>query len=650
MKTILFFLFGIASFNISTAQITTPVIRANFGVDADLRANYYNGAVNSAVDDWYNNGTLGTGEFMIDTIGAAAIVSGYTTNPATRMYPFSRLMKPLPYTTVSNRLVIDAIFNRDHHGTDSTVFASGSNKNGMSPVNWSCPIAQNIPDKNDILDAFTHIRRAGPNVTDSLWMFGGISIVNTTGNRYFDFELYQTDIYYDRTTRTFKNYGPDAGHTSWIFDASGNVLQSGDIIFSAEFGSSVLTLIEARIWVNQSALSISPANFSWGGLFDGASSGATYGYASIVPKTAGAFYTGIQSTSGTWAGPFALVLQDNSVVSNYVANQFMEISVNLTKLGIDPGTYSTNPCGTPFRRVLVKTRSSTSFTAELKDFIAPYSMFNYPPVDAFTNIVYYCEVFPPTTISVINPVTSSIYTWTTVDGHIVGSNIGISIVVDRPGTYVVTQQLHAQCLLYAQDSVVMLFDSVCKVLDIDLYNFNVRRYDKDVELKWQVSNNKEAKSFDIEYSYNNQDFTRLAVLNAGNEINQASYTYSYPFAATNKPIIFYRIRINAKDGRIKYSNIIVLRNNPGIPDNDVTVFPNPTSGESWLSFNAKAEEVTEASIWNAQGKLISIARLEIHIGENLAALPDLSGKPVGVYFVKIKLKGQFITKKIFLVK
>lgn len=137
MKKLLSFLLLILFSNASSAQITTPVIKANFGVDADLRANYFNGAINSAVDDWYNNGTAGSGQYMIDTTGAAAIVAAYTSNPASRMFSFSRLMDPMPYTTVSNRLVLDAVFHRDYHGTDTTVFAAGSNKNGMSPATWT---------------------------------------------------------------------------------------------------------------------------------------------------------------------------------------------------------------------------------------------------------------------------------------------------------------------------------------------------------------------------------------------------------------------------------------------------------------------------------------------------------------------------------
>ena len=88
--------------------------------------------------------------------------------------------------------------------------------------------------------------------------------------------MYQTDIYYDRTSRQFIGFGPDAGHTAWQFDAAGNVTRPGDIIFTAEYSSSSLSMVEARIWINQSSLSVTPAVFNWGGQFDGASAGATF--------------------------------------------------------------------------------------------------------------------------------------------------------------------------------------------------------------------------------------------------------------------------------------------------------------------------------------------------------------------------------------
>src|SRR6478609_829767 len=90
----------------SSAQITTPIIKAAFGVDGDLRANYFNGFVQSGNDDWFNNGTAGTGFFVIDTTGAASVVAGYLSDVS----PFPRRMKPLfrsmsrpKFTVINNR-------------------------------------------------------------------------------------------------------------------------------------------------------------------------------------------------------------------------------------------------------------------------------------------------------------------------------------------------------------------------------------------------------------------------------------------------------------------------------------------------------------------------------------------------------------------
>ena len=162
MKKIFYLIIFLSSWGYLKAQTITSATKANFGVDAELRANFYNNIAQSGTDDWFNNGTAGTGAFVIDTTGAGALVARYAIDPAFRKLPFYRAMKYTAYSTVNNKLLLDAIFIRDYHGTDSTIFASGASKNGESPADWTCPVAQSIPDKNEILDMMVHIRRAGP--------------------------------------------------------------------------------------------------------------------------------------------------------------------------------------------------------------------------------------------------------------------------------------------------------------------------------------------------------------------------------------------------------------------------------------------------------------------------------------------------------
>jgi hypothetical protein len=647
MKQLLLTLLFTGHLFYGSAQITTPVIRANFGVDADLRCNYFNGLVQSGNDDWFSlPGSSGTGNFIIDTTGAAAILAGYISNPASRMLSFSRLMRQTPYTVLNNRLLLDGIFIRDYHGDDSTVFASGSNKNGMSPVNWSCPVSQGIPDKNDILDVYVHARRAGPNITDSLWMFGGISIENTTGNRYFDFELYQSDFYYDRPTRTFQNYGPDEGHTSWLFNADGSINRPGDIIFTAEFGNSSLTLIEARIWVNKSSLSITPMFFNWGGLVDGASAGSVFGYANILPKTAGAFYTGLQCGNGIWTGAFSCVRQDNSVIANYTAKQFMEISVNLTKLGLDPAYISSNGCGTPFRRVVVKTRASTSFTAELKDFVAPFRMFDYPYPQAVAQVPFFCGEMGVSDISVINPLSSSLYTWNTSNGNIVGTNIGPTIRVDTTGNYEVTQQLHAQCPAYARDTVTIKFDSLCVPLERNLVDFTaLRNQTNKVNLFWKVVQNEQILSYTIEYSIDNITFSNAGMVNAGSENGTKSFNFLHNINYGGAGLVYYRLLITGYDGRKSFSRVIAIRLSE-TSDLKLLVYPNPVINSAYVELAIAENTIAEYRLVDANGKELTRNKINLFKGINTFNIRALSDAKPGMYYLNLLVNGKVLTSKI----
>ncbi len=81
MKTILRLLFLLLCANCTEAQITSAVTRAGFGIDADLRANFFNGIQQSGTDDWFSApGSFGAGTWVIDTTGAAALVARYATD------------------------------------------------------------------------------------------------------------------------------------------------------------------------------------------------------------------------------------------------------------------------------------------------------------------------------------------------------------------------------------------------------------------------------------------------------------------------------------------------------------------------------------------------------------------------------------------
>ncbi len=653
MKTILWLLlFLFCSPLYHNGQITVPVIKANFGVDADLRSNYFNGLVQSGNDDWFKlPATIGTGQFIIDTAGAAAILAGYASNSALRKLPFFRTMRFPNYSVVNNRLLIDAYYVRDYHGDDSTMFAAGSNKNGMSPVDWSCPVSQSIPDKNEILEIMMHVRRAGPNLTDSMWLMGGISIENTTGNRYFDFEMYQTDIYYNRATRSFYNYGPDAGHTRWQFDATGNITKPGDIILTAEYSSASLSFIEARIWINKDDLLITPTGFNWSGSFDGDGSGAQFGYAGIQPKTAGTFYTGLQSVNNTWAGPFSLVLGDNSVLTNYIAKQYMEFSVNLSKLGLDDASiFGGDDCVMPFRRVMVKTRASTSFTSELKDFVAPFDFFLAPRAEVETMLPIICDTGVVSTIYVMNPIPTSIYQWSTINGNIVGPTNGTSIVVDTPGTYIVNQYLQAACSIYASDTITIGSLGTCEVLHNNLLSATSRYHNEAVTVNWRVAANEFVNHFAVERSFDGHNFEVITLLpRTPYRSGQQDYSYTDLLANDFHTKVYYRIKLVQTAGNTLLSRLMyqqISRNSKS----GIVVFPNPVKHIMNLQFSSPVTAKADTKLINEYGQVSLNLSFGVINGNNRIEIVLPENIRPGYYTLVTQIAGTTLTQKVLIVK
>jgi hypothetical protein len=635
-------------------QITTPVIRAGFGVDADLRANYFNGFIQSGNDDWFNNGTAGTGRFVIDTTGAAKILAGYMSDVAP--YPkrgaaLFRSMSVPPFSVVNNRLWYDAMWVRDHHGKDSTVFSAGSNKNGDSPETWTGAF-QGLPDKNDILDIFMHMRRSGPTTNDSLWFYGALSLDNVTGNRYFDFEMYQTDIYFDMVTKKFFGYGPDMGHTSWEFDSTGKVTKAGDVIFTASYQSSSLSVVEARIWVSQATYSsVIPTQFNWGGLYDGGYNGAPYGYASIKPNTAGPYYTGLGSGNNVWAGPFQLVLQSDAVVNNYVKDQFMEFSVNLSKLGLDPANlFGMDICGTPFNRMIVKTRASESFTAELKDFIAPLDLFLAPRAEVAAEVPIFCIDTATSLIQVLNPHAGSLYTWSTLNGNIISDSTGIWIQVNTPGTYNVTQYLLAGCSPYAEDLAIVIRDD-CEVLPAR-FRFFSATYNNDsnneAELEWTISNNYLVRSFTVERSLDGVNFEMTGVILADkNERSDATYGLKQ-ILPENYPWVDYRIKLIGEDGKVIYSKVVkIIMKNRLMAGMMVT--PNPVRGKFQLNINSAVAEKGKIILMDLHGRPVLVIDAELKKGINILTVPVGEHWQPGMYNAILKVnKETFSTRFIIL--
>lgn len=446
-------------------QLNTGGFHAGFGVDADTKAGYLKyGPVTGAMssDDWFSSSTA-SGSNVIDTTNAAYYKSLLQ---AGNNISFSKRMSVPLYTNINGKIWLDAIYTRDYitGSTDSSSFTGGG-KNGDDPAAWH-GTASSIPDKTDLVDVYGHMRRNGINVHDSLWFFTGASIIGTSGARYFDIELYKNKITYTPATGNFSTGGPNAGHSQWLFDASGNITQTGDMIVAVSYASGAPT-VEVRIWISKTTYTnITPSLFNFGSSFDGSTT--SFGYASIVSKTgATTFGSGIANFSATPAADTTYSTpwgsrNTSGWSSQYNSLQFIEVGLNLTRIGIDPALYASvlnsGACGSSFASIFFKSRSSNSFTSNLQDFAGPFDFLQTPVLDYTLSAPVLSCANSTGNINVANNTTAGYYAWTTTDGTITGSSNNMATVT-KGGSYILQAAVAQGCPVTRTDTVTVTADT-----------------------------------------------------------------------------------------------------------------------------------------------------------------------------------------------
>lgn len=441
LDQIVFVLLLICSYNIQGLS-QNPGVAANFEIDGNL----YSGDPSNDVDDWF----LGpSGDGVIDETNIAYY---YNLLQSGQNIAFDFDLDVPKYSSPTGYILYDAKYIRDHikfsgSDGDSTTFTGA--KNGQSPEDWTPSGSGNVQGANDIVDAFIHMRRDGLTIQDSLWIDLAVTTLVTNGDHYFDFEIFNSDVSF--TGAGFINAGPDEGHDSWAFDASGEIIQTGDLIVGFAVSGGGITNFEVRIWTSRNTyLNTTPANFSWGPEFDGAKNNSQWGYAQIELSSSN--FLAVTNVSPVAAPPWGT---HNSSSANfttiYPSANFAEVAVNLTSIGLNNflSLPTVNPCLSPFAKVMVKSRSSQSFTSALADFTPPVEFSASALIDSIPlelTQLYTCgqsaQLVP------LNPVQGAYYEWTTTDGLFENGtqlSIGDTALAILPGTYTLSAAPLAEC-------------------------------------------------------------------------------------------------------------------------------------------------------------------------------------------------------------
>lgn len=107
----------------------------------------------------------------------------------------------------------------------------------------------------------------------------------------------------------------------------------------------------------------------------------------------------------------------------------------------------------------------------------------------------------------------------------------------------------------------------------------------------------------------------------------------------------------APDGKIDNAGTATFQNSlsseavAAITTPDVTLYPNPVTGDAYLSVNMQTQSDVDVTVYNVSGQKMNSSTHNLNAGSSVLSL-DTKGLTPGVYLVKVDSKGNSVTKRM----
>ncbi len=185
------------------------------------------------------------------------------------------------------------------------------------------------------------------------------------------------------------------------------------------------------------------------------------------------------------------------------------------------------------------------------------------------------------------------------------------------------------------------------VLNVQLLEFTGSSQISNVVLNWSIITPVNINRFEIERSTDNMVFEKVATVARNISLNELhNFSANDNISYVNSPLIYYRLKVIATNGQVKFSNVIVIRKN--INKTQISIQPNPAANNTSIHFYAQKESEVTIRLIDAVGKTILFQKQKVYKGNNVLQLNDLSKFSDAVYSLQGMINGEIITQKLII--
>jgi hypothetical protein len=177
-------------------------------------------------------------------------------------------------------------------------------------------------------------------------------------------------------------------------------------------------------------------------------------------------------------------------------------------------------------------------------------------------------------------------------------------------------------------------DIELKIVPLKFISFVAKRMGKDIPITWKVAEVVNIVGFDLERSFDGNNFSFLNNKTVGNA-SEFTFKDNHPQKA------WYRVKVNEADGSSWYSWIESVN---ALPLN-VNIYPNPTTSKINILYKANEAGIKMIKLIDIQGKTMLTKSINTQIGNNNISI-DISSLSNGTYMlVGLSENGNIIIKQ-----
>lgn len=167
----------------------------------------------------------------------------------------------------------------------------------------------------------------------------------------------------------------------------------------------------------------------------------------------------------------------------------------------------------------------------------------------------------------------------------------------------------------------------------ELLSFAGKKVNASSELLWQINSNSAIALFEIEHSVNGSQFNTAGKVNYNPERLLPVEFYSFNHVRPNAGNNYYRLKTIYKDGRITYSNVVLLQFSALVFD--VKAGPNPFNDKLIIEFTEGVITNYQLRLIDFSGKIINSTSYRSRKGYNSFEWMNLKAAPGQMYILEI---------------